>query len=208
EDEDMLPVSVEAQQESGESTNDYALIDEALAAANSVLDQNIEDEEMLPVPVEAQQESGESTNDYALIDEALAAANSVLGNEGDDESQNNDFFPINNPSAPSTPVRRLNNPSDNCRSPVFTFRHENVRQQATNNILTAVQKKRKFYDEHLTQKAEQYKVGDCVGIKISEVDRTNTDVKLLPCLILSKEKKMMISFLDLVNVRSSIRLKA
>ncbi|CAF4636051.1 unnamed protein product, partial [Didymodactylos carnosus] len=75
-----------------------------------IKDQNIEDEDMLPVPVEAQQESGESTNDYALIDEALAAANSVLGNEGDDKSQNDDFFPINNQSAPSTPVRKLNNP--------------------------------------------------------------------------------------------------
>ncbi|CAF1117905.1 unnamed protein product, partial [Didymodactylos carnosus] len=75
-----------------------------------IKDQNIEDEDMLPVPVEAQQESGESANDYALIDEALAAANSVLGNEGDDESQNDDFFPLNNQSAPSTPVRRLNNP--------------------------------------------------------------------------------------------------
>ncbi|CAF1526343.1 unnamed protein product [Didymodactylos carnosus] len=122
-----------------------------------IKDQNVEDEEMLPVPVEAQQESDESTNDYALIDEALAAANSVSGNEGDGESQYDDFFPINNQSAPSTPV--------------------------------PLQKKRKLYDEHLTHKAEQYKVGDCVGIKISEVDRTNIDVKLLPCLILSKEKK-------------------
>ncbi|CAF1243577.1 unnamed protein product [Didymodactylos carnosus] len=115
-----------------------------------IKDQNIEDEDMLPVPIETQQESGESTSDYALIDEALAAANSIL---------------------------------------VFLFRHESVRQQATNNILTAVQKKRKLYDEHLTQKAKQYKVGDCVSIQISDVDRTNIDVKLLPCLILSKDKK-------------------
>ncbi|CAF0808814.1 unnamed protein product [Didymodactylos carnosus] len=78
-----------------------------------IKDQNIEDEEMLPVRVEEKQESGESTNDNALIDEALAAANSVLRNEGDDEFQNDDFFPINNQSAPSTPVRPLNNPAHN-----------------------------------------------------------------------------------------------
>ncbi|CAF1106999.1 unnamed protein product [Didymodactylos carnosus] len=44
-------------------------------------------------------------------------------------------------------------------------------------------------DNGAAHKVEQYKVGACVGIKISEVDRTNIDVKLLPCLILSKEKK-------------------
>ncbi|CAF1029473.1 unnamed protein product [Didymodactylos carnosus] len=59
----------------------------------------------------------------------------------------------------------------------------------TTNILTAVQKKRKLYDEHLTLKAEQYKVGGRVGIQISEVDRTHIDVKLLLCFTLSKDKK-------------------
>ena len=29
-------------------------------------------------------------------------------------------------------------------------------------------------------------LNDCVGIKIDTVDRTNTNVKLLPCLIVEK----------------------
>ncbi|CAF4460087.1 unnamed protein product [Didymodactylos carnosus] len=37
--------------------------------------------------------------------------------------------------------------------------------------------------------SEGLKLGDCVGIKIHEVDRTNTDPKILPCLIVWKEKK-------------------
>ncbi|CAF1170615.1 unnamed protein product, partial [Didymodactylos carnosus] len=36
---------------------------------------------------------------------------------------------------------------------------------------------------------ETLNVGDCVGINIHDVDRTNTDPKLLPCLIFLKEKK-------------------
>ncbi|CAF1564081.1 unnamed protein product [Didymodactylos carnosus] len=36
---------------------------------------------------------------------------------------------------------------------------------------------------------EQFKLRDCVGIPIHSVDRTNTDAKLLPCLIIAKEKK-------------------
>ncbi|CAF1648437.1 unnamed protein product [Didymodactylos carnosus] len=37
--------------------------------------------------------------------------------------------------------------------------------------------------------AEQYKKRDCVDVKIHDVDRTNTDPKILPYLILSKEQK-------------------
>ncbi|CAF1569839.1 unnamed protein product, partial [Didymodactylos carnosus] len=36
---------------------------------------------------------------------------------------------------------------------------------------------------------EGLKLGDCVGIKIHEVDRTNIDPKILPCFIVWKEKK-------------------
>ncbi|CAF1510262.1 unnamed protein product [Didymodactylos carnosus] len=62
-----------------------------------------------------------------------------------------------------------------------------LRKQAEGNYLDTANKKRKKYDDHLNNLAEQFKLRDCVGIPIHSVDRTNTDAKLLPCLIIAKE---------------------
>ncbi|CAF0867109.1 unnamed protein product [Didymodactylos carnosus] len=67
-------------------------------------------------------------------------------------------------------------------------RHNDVRCKATENYLRTANKKR-AYDEHLYELAEQYKKGDCLGVRIHEVDRTNTDPKVLPCILVAKEKK-------------------
>ncbi|CAF1591210.1 unnamed protein product, partial [Didymodactylos carnosus] len=72
---------------------------------------------------------------------------------------------------------------------IFSPRHTLVRKQAEGNYLDTANKKRKKYDEHLNNLVEQFKLRDCVGIPIHSVDRTNTDAKLLPCLIIAKEKK-------------------
>ncbi|CAF1596020.1 unnamed protein product [Didymodactylos carnosus] len=72
---------------------------------------------------------------------------------------------------------------------IFSPRHTLVRKQAEENYLDTANKKRKKYDEHLNNLAEQFKLRDCVSIPIHSVDRTNTDAKLLPCLIIAKEKK-------------------
>ncbi|CAF1364285.1 unnamed protein product [Didymodactylos carnosus] len=81
--------------------------------------------------------------------------------------------------------------SNTLSSSVQSPRHALIRRQATDNYLATANKKRKLYDEHLQNLAETLNVGDCVGINIHDVDRTNTDPKLLPCLIFSKEKKEM-----------------
>ncbi|CAF1580909.1 unnamed protein product, partial [Didymodactylos carnosus] len=79
--------------------------------------------------------------------------------------------------------------SSNTLSPsVQSPRHELIRRQATDNYLATANKKRKLYDQHLQNLAETLNVGDCVGINIHDVDRTNADPKLLPCLIFLKEK--------------------
>ncbi|CAF1036755.1 unnamed protein product [Didymodactylos carnosus] len=80
-------------------------------------------------------------------------------------------------------------PFNSLPSVVQSPRHKSVRKQATENYLATANKKRKLYEEHLQNLAETLNVGDCVGINIHDVDRTNTDPKLLPCLIFSKEKK-------------------
>ena len=43
--------------------------------------------------------------------------------------------------------------------------------------------------------ATRFTLNDCVGVKIHSVDRTNTDAKVLPCLIIEQiEKNDQISF--------------
>ena len=62
--------------------------------------------------------------------------------------------------------------------------------------------------------ADNYEVGDTVGIRIAKVDRTNTSKKILPCKILRKNNDRFVlystsgilnttfSFIDLVDFRN------
>ncbi|CAF1366379.1 unnamed protein product, partial [Didymodactylos carnosus] len=68
-------------------------------------------------------------------------------------------------------------------------RHDPIRHAATDNYLRTVTKKQKKYDEHLLNLEQKFVVNDCVGVRIDTVDRTNTDPKLLPCLIVAKSSK-------------------
>ncbi|CAF1449671.1 unnamed protein product [Didymodactylos carnosus] len=68
-------------------------------------------------------------------------------------------------------------------------RHKQVRKRAEENYLETAYKNRAKYDQHLSESAKKFNIGDRIGIKIDNVDRTNTDPKIWPCLIISKEKK-------------------
>ncbi|CAF4583990.1 unnamed protein product, partial [Didymodactylos carnosus] len=47
----------------------------------------------------------------------------------------------------------------------------------------------KLHHVYLNNLTEKFDVNDCVGVQIHTVDRTNTDAKLLPCLIPEKNRK-------------------
>ncbi|CAF1475296.1 unnamed protein product, partial [Didymodactylos carnosus] len=68
-------------------------------------------------------------------------------------------------------------------------RHDLIRKTATDNYLNTANKKVKLHHVYLNNLTEKFNVKDCVGVQIHTVDRTNTDAKLLPCLILEKTKK-------------------
>ncbi|CAF1179246.1 unnamed protein product [Didymodactylos carnosus] len=68
-------------------------------------------------------------------------------------------------------------------------RHTEDRKFAAENYLNKVNKGKKTYDDHMKTSSVVYQVGDCVGVRIDKVDRTNTDAKILPCIILSKFMK-------------------
>ncbi|CAF3556660.1 unnamed protein product [Rotaria socialis] len=75
-------------------------------------------------------------------------------------------------------------------------RHDLVRKIATDNYLNAANKKMKHYQASIISEAKKFNLNDCVGLQIHTVDRTNTDAKLLPCLIIEKlEKDGKITFI-------------
>lgn len=65
-------------------------------------------------------------------------------------------------------------------------KHDAVRKLAADNYLNVANKKLKHYKTRLITKAGKFNLNDCVGVKIHNVDRTNTDAKILPCLIIEK----------------------
>ncbi len=56
----------------------------------------------------------------------------------------------------------------------------------------------KLYEDSLKLMSNNYCLNDCVGIEIHAVDRTNTDPKYLPCIIIDKFEKNNVSLFKLV----------
>ncbi|CAF1545738.1 unnamed protein product [Didymodactylos carnosus] len=62
-------------------------------------------------------------------------------------------------------------------------RHKRIRDEAEEAYMKTIAKRQRLYDD--AQKLRQYQIGDLAGLKIHEVDRTNTTPKLLPCKVIS-----------------------
>ena len=53
--------------------------------------------------------------------------------------------------------------------------------------MSIANKKIKIHDEHVNDLYLNCSIGDYVGVKINKVDRTNTDPKILPSVVLEKK---------------------
>ncbi|CAF0825938.1 unnamed protein product, partial [Didymodactylos carnosus] len=109
-----------------------------------------------------------TTQTYDLLNELIALCDSV---------ETTSQMTLSTPSAASnvSSASTINSVHSSSQLP----RHDSIRKKATENYVATANKKRKLYDDHLTTLAEGLKLGDCVDIKIHEVDRTNTDPKIL-----------------------------
>ncbi|CAF1444319.1 unnamed protein product [Rotaria sordida] len=67
-------------------------------------------------------------------------------------------------------------------------RHSEIRKRATKTYLSNANKKIKIHDEFIKDLSFKCSIGSYVGIKINKVDRTNTDPKILPAVVLEKKK--------------------
>jgi hypothetical protein len=68
-------------------------------------------------------------------------------------------------------------------------KHGTIRKIATDHYLSNANKKMKLHQDSLNVIANNFNLNDCVGIAMHPVDRTNTDPKYLPCLIIEKTEK-------------------
>jgi hypothetical protein len=66
-------------------------------------------------------------------------------------------------------------------------RHSEIRKRATKTYLSNANKKIKIHDQFIKDLSLCFSIGDYVGVKIDKVDRTNTDPKILPSIVLEKQ---------------------
>ncbi|CAF3908277.1 unnamed protein product [Rotaria sp. Silwood1] len=73
--------------------------------------------------------------------------------------------------------------------------HLPIRKRAQEAYLSNANKRIKTRNEHIEELWSSCSVGDYVGIKIDKVDRTNTDPKILPSVVLEKnnDKKIKVA---------------
>ena len=65
-------------------------------------------------------------------------------------------------------------------------RHQKLRQEAAESYLKNTESQLIKYATRSAKRQRTYTVGDIVGLKISQVDRTNTSPTILPCKIIEK----------------------
>ena len=65
-------------------------------------------------------------------------------------------------------------------------RHQKLRQEAAESYLKNAESQLIKYATRSAKRQRTYTVGDIVGLKISQVDRTNTSPTILPCKIIEK----------------------
>ncbi|CAF2713103.1 unnamed protein product [Rotaria sp. Silwood2] len=68
-------------------------------------------------------------------------------------------------------------------------KHDLARKVATDHYLNVANKKMKHYQNSIINEIQKFYWNDCVDVKINTVNRTNTNAKLLPCLIVDRIEK-------------------
>ena len=95
---------------------------------------------------------------------------------------------ISTPSSPMCgggPLTTLTTPKRRAPEPNETP-HAKLRKVGEDNFFRAANRQQRNFDRQKGAMRDDYAPGDCVGVRIARVDRTNTGVKLLKCKVLEK----------------------
>ncbi|CAF5167349.1 unnamed protein product, partial [Rotaria sp. Silwood1] len=85
----------------------------------------------------------------------------------------------------------------------FNDRHRQVRDEAEQSYLTNAQSQLIKYKNNSAKQHRTYDIGDIVGLKVSDVDRTNTSSTILPCKIVDKYSKNA-EFMHIIATQNGI----
>ncbi|CAF0917641.1 unnamed protein product [Didymodactylos carnosus] len=99
-------------------------------------------------------------------------------NVGDKSSNDNAQSVTINQTVPSDIV-----PDTASLEPAINNRHKRIRYEGEQHYLATAEKQLHKYNTSINKRRTSYQLDDIVGIKISEVDRTNTSSTILPCKI-------------------------
>ncbi|CAF1424404.1 unnamed protein product [Rotaria sordida] len=145
----------------------------------------IEDEEDFPTPF------AESNDDLNINQDV----NRINLDEDIDGEKITVVNQLSNDAASSSINSQLNSNASSSITVSTPTRHSTIRTIASNHYMASASKKMKLYEDSLKIMPNNYNVNDCVGIEIHSVDRTNTDPKYLPCVIVEKlEQNNIFSF--------------
>ena len=69
--------------------------------------------------------------------------------------------------------------------------HMSIRTQAAQVYLTRTTRLMNAHRAHVQSLRDKCKVGEFVGLRIDKVDRTNTDPKILPCVVVERKDELV-----------------
>ncbi|CAF3590318.1 unnamed protein product [Rotaria socialis] len=153
----------------------------------SISDQGIEDEEDLPPSIRNQLEQ---SSDLNAPEDEIPVVTGPSNNLPADQQRGLDS------SVQSDDLTQDRNIQENtfCESNIENlglpgFPHNDIRSKAADVYLARTTRQQLAHKIHIQSLNDKCNIGDFVGLRIDKVDRTNTDPKLLPCVIIAKEEE-------------------
>ncbi|CAM4796217.1 unnamed protein product [Rotaria magnacalcarata] len=153
----------------------------------SISDQGIEDEDNLPPSIRSQLEQ---SSDLNLPEDEISVVTDVSNNLPTYQQRGLD------PSVQSDDLAQDRNIQENtlCESSIENlglpgFPHNDIRSKAADVYLARTTRQQLAHKVHIQSLNDKYNIGDFVGLRIDKVDRTNTDPKLLSCVIIAIEEE-------------------
>ncbi|CAF0978657.1 unnamed protein product [Rotaria sordida] len=155
----------------------------------SIADQGIEDEEDLPLPIRKQLKEIPNRD----VTENEDSASSIPSNNIQVEQQSTlaNHITTNDLADENNDENNIRDEANTSNLGLVGFPHTAIRTKAADVYLARATRQQHAHKVHLQSLWERCNVGDFVGLKIDKVDRTNTDPKLLPCMIIEKEADRM-----------------
>ncbi|CAF2514846.1 unnamed protein product [Rotaria sp. Silwood2] len=152
----------------------------------SISDQGIEDEDDLPPSIRKQLEDAPDAD--------VPENEGTIGIDGistDQQSASTHSATTNNLTHENNVKKKSLDETSPSNLGLAEFPHAAIQSKAADVYVARATRQQLAHKVHMKLLQEKCNVGDFVGLQIHKVDRTNTDPKLLPCMIIEKEAEQV-----------------